>query len=1107
MQCPKCGVANPDGKKFCTSCGGSLQLRCPACNGENTPEAKFCGDCGASLTTAASASVKQPSDTAALPVPEAERRQLTVMFCDLVGSTALAERLDPEELRELLARYQDTCAEVIQRYEGYIARYVGDGLLVYFGYPQAHEDDALRAVRAGLVIVDGIQDLQTKIATTQVNLAVRIGITTGLVVVGDIGSGERREEKAIVGETPNLAARLQALAEPNTIVIGASTRRLVEGLFDYDDLGPQRLKGMSGTVTAYRVRGESGAPSRFEAVAQKGLTPLVGREEEIGLLLQRWEQAKEGGGQVVLLSAEAGSGKSRIVRVFRERLGEAPHSRVLYYCSPYHQHTAFYPVIEQLERALRLEKTDAPEQKLDKLDAVLGNLDLPVTDFGPVLASLLSLSASERYPPLALSPDDRKRRTLEALAAMIEAMTMRQPVLMVVEDAQWIDPSTLELMSLLVDQLRAKRFLMLVAFRPEFAQPWGGYAQVTALMLNRLSQKQCAAMVMKVTGGKALPPEVLEQIVAKTDGVPLFVEELTKNLLEAGLFKEQDGALVLNGPLPAFAIPASLQDSLMARLDRLIADVKKVAQLAATLGRIFSYELLAAVARVKEGVLSDALAQLVTSGLIYRHGLAPAIAYEFKHALVQDAAYQSLLKSTRQQYHQRIAGVLEERFPQIVETQPELLAHHYTEAQLPEQAIGYWQRAAVQAGERAGYVEALADLAKALDLIKTLPDTLERTKQELAVYLRQAEALHFLGRREEIVDLLLPHQERLDRLEDHSLAGQYYFWLGYAHSWLGNREEATRNLERSLEEATRSRDKAIMGLAHRALGLEYRYSGQLDNAVSHARRGMELLGQTKHWFWLGDAAYTLAFNYYWIGQFDLALQVATRLDAIGKTIGSRRFQTLGTMMTGVTLATSGECEAGIEACRRALELAPDPFETAVVLACLGKAYLEKREVAQAVPVLEEAVKLGDQVRSKQWRAWFRTLLGEAYFLARRMVEAQEQIEKALEISLSSKFPLGTGCSRRVLGWIAQATGELDEAQRQLDEAIQVFRLLGAKFELARTCLARAELSNAQGDSERVSACLREAHRLFRDLHVPRYMETTQELARRLSAVISEESVP
>jgi class 3 adenylate cyclase/tetratricopeptide (TPR) repeat protein len=1095
MQCPKCGAANPDGKKFCTNCGGDLTVRCPACHGKNPPGAKFCGDCGARLTGAPASS---SADNAA---PDAERRQLTVMFCDLVGSTPLAERLDPEELHELLAQYQDACAGVIQHYQGYIARYVGDGLLVYFGYPQAHEGDAERAVRTGLGIVEAIRSLSRQITAPDITLAVRIGVTTGLVVVGDIGSGERREEKAIVGETPNLAARLQTLAGPNRVVIGPTTHRLIQGLFDCEALGPQQLKGIAKPITPYLVHGLTDVASRFEVTLQRGLTPLVGREEEIGLLLKRWEQAKDADAQVVLLCGEAGAGKSRIIESFRKRFSEAPHSRVLYYGSPYHQHSAFYPAIEQLTRALRFGKDDMPEQKLDKLDAVLGDLGLPIASFGPVLAHFLSLGASERYPPLALSPEERKQRTLEVLVAVIEAMASQKPVLMVVEDAQWIDPSTLELVTLLIDQLRAKRLLMLITFRPEFAHPWSGYPHVTALMLNRLSHKECASMVAKVTGGKTLPPEVLEQIVAKTDGVPLFVEELTKNLLEAGLFEEKNGRLVLPGPLPPLAIPASLQDSLMARLDRLVTDVKKVAQLAAALGRHFSHELLAAVARVKEDALNAALSQLMAAGLIYRHGVAPAIAYEFKHALVQDAAYQSLLKRTRQEYHRRIANVLEERFPQIVQTQPELLAHHYTEAQRPEPAISYWQKAAAQAAERAGYVEALADLAKGLDLIKTLPGTSERTKQELGIYLRQVEALHFLGRREEIVELLLPHRERIERLGDASLAGQYYFWLGWAHAWLGHRAEAAENLSRSLTEATRSGDEALMGRVHRALALECTYSGRpLEEAVTHARQAVTLLEQSADHLWFSQALYALSYCCYYAGDFDETLAAATRLDTLGETIGSRRARA-ESAMGGLAYATRGDWAEGIEACERALKLSPDFFETAFVMACLGKAYSEAGDMSHAVATLEQATQLADEVRSRQWCAYFRAWLGEAYLRNNQLDKAQEVLKQTLAVCADLKYAVGIGWCHHLLGRVAQMRGELADARRHLDEAVQVFQLMGAKFELARTYLSRAELSNAQSDSERVTSDLSEAHRQFDALRTPKYVERTQQLAHEFSVII------
>ncbi|MFQ5938354.1 MAG: AAA family ATPase, partial [Acidiferrobacterales bacterium] len=552
----------------------------------------------------------------------------------------LAEHLDPEELRDLLAQYQDACANVIEHFDGHIARYVGDGLLVYFGYPQAHEDDAQRGVRAGLGIVEAIKSLNPKFTNPGVDLAVRIGITTGLVVAGDIGSGERVEEKAIVGETPNLAARLQALAEPNAVVIGDDTQRLVEGLFESEDLGPQNLKGISQSVAAYRVRAESSAPSSFEAKAARGLTPLVGREEEIGLLLKRWAEATDGEGQVVLLSGEAGIGKSRIVRAFRDHLEVEPHNRVLYYGSPYHRNSAFYPAIDQLERGLRFQKGDSSRERFDKLDAVLENLGLPLEEHAFPLASLLSLPVNDRYSPLELSPEQLKKRIFESLVAVIESMASQHPVLMVVEDIHWIDPSTQEFISLLMEQLQIDRFFLVVTCRPEFESPWGGYAHITSLTLNRLSRKASVAMIARVTGGKAVPDEVRDQIVAKTDGVPLFVEELTKTVLESNLLEDVGDRYVLLGPLPSLAIPASLQDSLMARLDRL-ASVKEVAQLAATLGRTFTHELLAAVSPLNDKELQHAITQLMKAELLYRHGLPPDVTYEFKHALVQDAAYQS----------------------------------------------------------------------------------------------------------------------------------------------------------------------------------------------------------------------------------------------------------------------------------------------------------------------------------------------------------------------------------------------------------------------------------------------------------------------------------
>jgi class 3 adenylate cyclase len=628
------------------------------------------------------------------PTPDAERRQLTVLFCDLVDSTALSSQLDPEDLREVVRAYQDTCAKVIARFEGHIAQYLGDGLLVYFGYPLAHEDDAQRAVRAGLGMIEAVGQLNTRLAQQRgVRLAVRLGIHTGLVVVGDVGGGTRQEQLAL-GETSNVAARLQGMAAPNTLVISATTSQLLGGFFVCQSLGTPLLRGLPQPLEVYQVLYESMARSRLEVAGRAGLTPMVGREQEVGLLLERWAQVKDGAGQVVLLSGEAGIGKSRLVQVLKEHVATEPQAWLTpCQCSPYYQNTALYPMIDLLERvALGFDREESPPQKLSKLEGFLVQYGLPLAEAVPLFASLLSLPLSADYAPLTMSPQQQKQQTLQAFLTILLRIAAQQPVLFVMEDLHWVDPTTLELLSLLVDQGPTTRILALFTFRPDFSPPWTGRSHLTQVTLPRLQRRQAAEMTGRVAHGKALPVEVVEQVVAKTDGVPLFVEELTKMVLASGLLQRREERYELTGPLPPLAIPTTLHDSLMARLDRL-ATVKGLAQLGATLGREFSYELLQAVAPWDEDTLRRGVQQLVEAELLYQQGLPPQATYLFKHTLIQDAAYQSLLKSTRQQYHQRITQVLEVQFPNLCETQPELLAHHYTEAGLIVQAIPYWQRA------------------------------------------------------------------------------------------------------------------------------------------------------------------------------------------------------------------------------------------------------------------------------------------------------------------------------------------------------------------------------------------------------------------------------
>ena len=560
--------------------------------------------------------------------PDAERRQLTVMFCDLVDSTTLSGQLDPEDYRDMVREYQQVCSEVIQRYDGHVAQLLGDGLLVYFGYPQAHEDDAQRAVRAGLGIVEAIGTLNTRLEQAKgIKLAVRLGIHTGLVVIGEMG-GEGRQEQLALGEVPNIASRIQGLAEPNTVAISATTLQLAEGYFTCQDLGQQTLRGVVEPMQVYRVRGESAVESRFEAATVTGLTPLVGREEEIGLVLRRWEQAKEREGQVVLLCGEPGIGKSRLTQAMREQIAREPHRHLHYQCSPYYTQSALYPMITQIERAAQLTRDDTMDQKLDKLEALLGQGTAQVADVAPLFAALLALPPGDRYPSLSLTPQRQKERTIEALVDQLMGLARQQPVLFIWEDAHWSDPTSLEVLDVLIPRVAGARVLVVMTYRPEFAPPWSGLAHVTTHRLNRMTRRQAATMVAGVTGGKALQDEVLDQIVAKTDGVPLFVEGLTKAVLEAGFLRDAGDHYALEGPLPPLAIPSTLHDSLMARLDRL-SSVKDVAQTGACIGREFTYALLLSVSPLQEHDLQDALQHLLTSGLIVRQGTVSEALYAF----------------------------------------------------------------------------------------------------------------------------------------------------------------------------------------------------------------------------------------------------------------------------------------------------------------------------------------------------------------------------------------------------------------------------------------------------------------------------------------------
>jgi class 3 adenylate cyclase/predicted ATPase len=662
---------------------------------------------------------------------EAERRQLTVMFCDLVGSTPLATRFDPEDLREIVGAYHRCVTDTVGRFGGFVAKYMGDGVLVYFGYPEAHED-AERAARAGLAVIGAVGRL-----ATQEPLNVRIGVATGLVVVGDLIGAGAAQERGVVGETPNLAARLQALARPGTLVIADSTRRQIGTLFEIEDLGPQPLAGFAEPQRAWRVVGESGVVSRFEAL-RSGTTPLVGRDEELDLLTRRWQQAKASEGRVVLVSGEPGIGKSRLTAALLQRIESEPHTRLRYFCSPHDQDSALYPFIGQLERVAGFTRDDTTATRLDKLEALLGDGAEP-GDLS-LIAGMLSLSGGERFPPLDLSAQRKKERTLAALLRQLQALARRQPVLMIFEDLHWIDPTSREVLDLTVEKITDLAVLLVATYRPEFQPPWVGQPQVTVIALNRLGRSEVTALVRQLAGNfGSLPSDIVDEIVERTDGVPLFVEELTKAVVEAGA--DRGYASISAVPPSSLAVPATLHASLLGRLDRLGPAAKQVAQVGAAIGRDFFYELVAGAAQLGEPELQDALRRLVESGLVFQRGVPPTAEYLFKHALVQDTAYSTLLRGPRQALHRRIAEILEHRFPTLVEERPEMAAHHDGEAAIADKAVPYWHLAGKLAVAKSAVREAIAQLRRGLGLLDGVPETRERKQLELDIHITLAAAL------------------------------------------------------------------------------------------------------------------------------------------------------------------------------------------------------------------------------------------------------------------------------------------------------------------------------------------------------------------------------
>jgi class 3 adenylate cyclase/tetratricopeptide (TPR) repeat protein len=723
MRCPSCKAENPDATKFCGNCGQPLTNRCAKCGAKNPPQFKFCGECGVALINLADG-VRDMRDTAG---SEGERRHLTVLFCDLVGSTALAAQLDPEDWRSIVADYHHATADAIERFGGYVAKYLGDGVMAYFGWPVAHDNDAERAARAGLAILDAIGKLNKQPLHTK--LSARVGIDSGGVVVGT-GAGK---EADVFGDVPNIAARVQATAEPGTVEITGATHRLISGLFVVEDRGAQELKGIERPLQLYRVVRPSGIRGRFPAMAaMRGMTPFVGREDELRSLLHRWERVLEGEGQVVTIIGEAGIGKSRLVQRFREEIAATPYTWLECATAPFFQNTPFYAVADMLQQSFRWDSSHTVEQRLAALEAALGLAGLVPDEALPLIAPLLELPVGTKYSPSSMAPDEQRKRLLATLVGWTFGAAKAQPLVIATEDLHWADPSTLELTQLLVEQRAAARLLLLYTARPEFHAPWPIRAHHTQINLTRLTAGNVRTMIAQVAAKIALSDETVATVIERTGGVPLFVEELTRAVLED------------RTNLAGRAIPATLRDSLMARLDRL-GPAKEVAQVGAVIGGEFSYELLQAVHPMAEENLQSGLRKLADAELVYVRGVAPDATYQFKHTLIRDTAYEALLKTNRRKLHRLVAQTITEKFPTMAEAQPEVLARHWTEAGEMEPAIAAWTKAAKAANVRGAVKEAEEDCRQALAMLENLPETTDRDQRMLGLVTLLSSLLQKIG--------------------------------------------------------------------------------------------------------------------------------------------------------------------------------------------------------------------------------------------------------------------------------------------------------------------------------------------------------------------------
>ena len=1102
MRCPSCQTENRSQAKFCEECAAPLVgTACPNCGATLTPTAKFCSECAHPVGVIAGVRARLGSPQSYTPkhlvekvltsraALEGERKLVTVLFCDIANSTALAERLGPEGMHVLLNDFFDLALGQVHRYEGTINQFLGDGFMALFGAPVAHEDHARRGALTAIGLRRTLHDRAAGGRAGEHDIEVRMGLHTGPVVVGTIGDNLRMDYTA-VGDTTHLAARLQQHAAPGQILISEATSRLVRGYVRVEPIAPLVVKGRVEPVTAFKLIGLGPRRSPIEAREDRRLSDFVGRERELGALREALTEAEAGHSQVVGIVGEPGVGKSRLLYEFRRNLVDRRVTYLEGRCLSYGGAIPYLPLQDIVRANCGITDTDSPAEIGEKVRATLTEVGLDPDEGAPYVLQLLGVKeGTERLAQIG--PETIKARIFETVRQMTLHGGRRRPLIVAVEDLHWIDKTSEEYFASMVESLAGAFILLLTTSRPGYRPPWIDKSYATQTALRPLSTQESLAMVQSAVRQADLPASAAQTILSKAEGNPFFLEELTRIVIERG------------GIDSTLAVPDTIQGVLMTRIDRLPDEPKRVLQTASVLGREFSARLLNAVCQ-DCGALAPHLGELTRLEFIYERADAEEPVYVFKHVLTQDVAYESLLTPRREALHAAAGQALEALYADRLEEASDRLAYHYARTNRADKAVAYLTRLAEKAARSYAHTEAVTALQEALRHVERLPAT-EQDRRHFDLVLRQALSLFLLGRLQEVLDLFLPQQERLERLQDPSLAGPYYFWLSHTYCILGSRERAGENARRAIEAATRCGDVATLGKTHYVLAVEGLWSSQPQQGVEHGRQAVSLLARTQESYWLGISHWVVGVNHTIMGEFDQALEAAASAQAIGEAIGDPRLQSYAAWNIGWIHATRGECESGIEMCQRAVECSPDPYTAAVALMLLGYAYLEQGDSAAAIPLLEQSVRQFGQFQYAQIQSFASSYLSEAYFQNGDVDQARDLAMKALEMAKGFTFRYGVGWVQRVLGRIAESAGVHAEAEAHLREALDTFATIPARFELGRTYLSLARLDHTQGNRDAVTMHLTEADRVFRSLRLPKHVERTKQLADEFGVLVPEKS--